>query len=72
MVLPGHRPELAEELTDLSALLRSVGGRGAFHLPHGRGDEFHHGGSPDQRGPRPRDIYCPDRPGIKVPTRDFR
>lgn len=35
---------------------------GDFQTPHGRGDEFHHGGSPDPRGQPPkgfsqRDIY---------------
>src|SRR5258707_8131994 len=55
---------VAQRLTDLSAELRSVGEREApFPLPHGRGDEFHHGSpTPDPRGqpargPRPRDIY---------------
>jgi error-prone DNA polymerase len=71
---------IAEHLTDLSGLLRSVGDRDdeLFPLPHGRGDEAKHGNSPDSRErPRPRDIYVRDldirRPkGIKVPTRDFR
>jgi error-prone DNA polymerase len=68
---------IAHQLTDLSALLRSVGARDAFPLPHGRGDEAKHGGGPDPRGapPRARDIYIADIPrkeGIKVPTRDFR
>ena len=75
---------IADELLDLSALLRSVGERDeAFPLPHGRGDEFHHGGSPDARdaprsgalGRKPRDIYTPEitpGQGIKVATRDFR
>ncbi|MER9217082.1 hypothetical protein NKI54_34845 [Mesorhizobium sp. M0663] len=45
-------------------------------MPHGRGDEAHHGGSGvDPRGmPKARDIVDPyahiDR--IKVKTRDFR
>jgi error-prone DNA polymerase len=71
---------VAHRLTDLSAALASVGERDvAFPLPHGRGDEFHHG-SPSfdprglPKGPRPRDIIDPydhiDR--IKVKTRDFR
>src|SRR3546814_8995736 len=35
---------VAQRLTDLSADLASVGDRdAAFPLPHGRGDEFHHG-----------------------------
>jgi error-prone DNA polymerase len=53
---------IARELTDLSPLLHSVGTRGNFPLPHGRGDEAKHGVAPDPRGTK----------GIKVPTRDFR
>jgi error-prone DNA polymerase len=35
---------VANRLTDLSAELATVGERDAgFPLPHGRGDEFHHG-----------------------------
>jgi error-prone DNA polymerase len=71
---------VAHHLTDLSSALASVGDReAAFPLPHGRGDEFHHG-SPGfdprslPKGPKPRDIYDPyghiDQ--IKVKTRDFR
>jgi error-prone DNA polymerase len=71
---------VAQHLTDLSPALASVGDRDeAFPLPHGRGDEFHHG-SPGldprslPKGPKPRDIYDPyghiDQ--IKVKTRDFR
>jgi error-prone DNA polymerase len=71
---------VAEHLTDLSGLLRSVGERDdqPFPLPHGRGDEARHGSQPDSRDrPRPRDIYVRDLDirggkGIKVPTRDFR
>ena len=71
---------IAEHLTDLSGLLRSVGERDdqPFPLPHGRGDDLKRGSPPDPRdSPRPRDIYVRDldiRPakGIKVPTRDFR
>jgi error-prone DNA polymerase len=71
---------IAEHLTDLSGLLRSVGQRDdqPFPLPHGRGDDAKRGSTPDPRDkPRPRDIYVRDldiRPikGIKVPTRDFR
>ncbi|HMO28742.1 DNA polymerase [Enterovirga sp.] len=68
-------------LTDLSAELASVGERDtAFPLPHGRGDEFHHGSpTPDPRGKAPnamrtRNIYIPDLhiDSIKVKTRDFR
>ena len=71
---------VAHRLTDLSANLASVGERDAsFPLPHGRGDEFHHG-SPGldprglPKGPKPRNIVDPyghiDQ--IKVKTRDFR
>ncbi len=68
---------IAEHLTDLSDLLRGVGERDeAFPLVHGRGDEAKHGGAPDPREKKivgSRDIYVRDlRPGIKVPTRDFR
>jgi error-prone DNA polymerase len=72
---------IAEHLTDLSGLLRGVGERDeAFPTPHGRGDEAHHGSTPDSRErkiPASRDIYVRDLrivpgKGIKVPTRDFR
>ncbi len=72
---------VADHLTDLSALLRSVGDRDEdFPLTYGRGDEAKHGGAPDPRegggvgGRKIRDIYVPDFSveGIKVPTRDFR
>jgi error-prone DNA polymerase len=74
---------VADQLTDLSDMLRSVGDRRdgeAFPLRTGRGDEAKHGGSPDSRddkalGRKPRDIYIPDLrlgSGIKIPTRDFR
>lgn len=72
---------IAQRLTDLSGELASVGDRdGAFPLPHGRGDEFHHGSpTPDPRdlpprGMKTRDIYIPDLhiDTIKVKTRDFR
>ena len=72
---------VAQRLTDLSADLASVGDRdAAFPLPHGRGDEFHHGSpTPDPRGLAPkglrtRDIYIPDLhiDSIKVKTRGFR
>jgi error-prone DNA polymerase len=70
---------VADELIDLSALLRGVGARDTvFPLTRGRGDEATHGGGPDprERGQRPaRDIFVPDlraREGIRVPTRDFR
>ena len=71
---------IANQLTDMSAELAGVGERDqSFPLPHGRGDEFHHGGSPDARGLPPqglrtRDIYIPDLhiDSIKVKPRDFR
>ena len=57
---------VADRLTDLSAMLRSVGERDdAFPLVHGRGDEATHGSGPDARDgggrrPKPRDIFCPE------------
>ncbi|WP_398467901.1 error-prone DNA polymerase [Tardiphaga sp.] len=57
---------VVRQLTDLSADLAGVSDRDEnFPLPRGRGDEFHHGGSPDARGLPPkglrtRDIYIPD------------
>jgi error-prone DNA polymerase len=72
---------VANHLTDLSADLAGVGDRdNSFPLPHGRGDEFHHGSpgidprSLPPNGPKPRDIYVPDLhiDSIKVKTRDFR
>ncbi len=72
---------VAQRLIDLSADLAGVGQRDQpFPLPHGRGDEFHHGSpTPDPRdlppkGLRTRDIYVPDLhiDTIKVKTRDFR
>ena len=70
---------VVERLTDLSALLASVGQReGAFPVPHARGDQVTHGGGPDSRemsGREPREIQVADLPvkeRIKVRTRDFR
>jgi error-prone DNA polymerase len=74
---------IADRLTDLSPLLRSVGDReDAFPLPAGRGDQVRHPAAPDPQhdGPGPggrkaRDIYVRNlrfKGGIKVPTRDFR
>jgi error-prone DNA polymerase len=72
---------IAQRLSDLSSALASVGDRdAAFPLPHGRGDEFHHGGpalDPRERkakGPTPRDSYVPASSisSIKVTPRDFR
>ena len=68
---------IAHHLADLSADLASVGAReAAFPLPHGRGDEFHHGSpAPDPRGlPKARNLIDPYShiDEIKVKTRDFR
>jgi error-prone DNA polymerase len=75
---------VAHQLTDLSADLASVGERhDDFPLPHGRGDELHHGStgidprSLPAKGAKPRDIYIPDQhiesiKSIKVTTRDFK
>jgi error-prone DNA polymerase len=68
------------KLHDLSGELSSLGERDAsFPLPHGRGDEFHHGSTPDARDRarptvKPRDIYIPDLhiDTLKVKARDFR
>ncbi len=71
---------VAHHLTDLTPLLASVGHRdGDFPLPHGRGDELHHG------GPRIDPRGAPQTPAarnlgnsyghideIRVRTRDFR
>ncbi|PJN94765.1 DNA polymerase-like protein [Amaricoccus sp. HAR-UPW-R2A-40] len=68
---------IANQLTDLSEELAAIGAQeGAFPLPHGRGDEFHHGGpGRDPRDmPKPRDL--PDPHGridqLRVKPRDFR
>ena len=71
---------VARQLTDLSVPLAGVGDRDQnFPLPHGRGDEFHHGGSPDVRGLptkglRTRDIYIPDLhiDSLRLKPRNFR
>jgi error-prone DNA polymerase len=72
---------VAHHVTDLSAELAGVGDRDdAFPLPHGRGDELHHGSpgndprSVPPEGLRTRDIYIPDLhiDSIKVKARDFR
>lgn len=68
---------VARELIDLSHDLASVGERGEpFPLPHGRGDEFHHGmPPPDPRGrPKSGTILTPHshRGEFRVKTRDFR
>ena len=54
---------ITDRLEDLSALLRSVGERDeTFPIRHGRGDGVTNPGARDPR----------DKPGIRVPTRDFR
>ncbi len=72
---------IAHHLTDLSGALASVAGRYAvFPLPHGRGDELHHGGSgldlcsPPPKGLKVRDVHIPDLhiDTIKMKTREFR
>jgi error-prone DNA polymerase len=68
---------IANQLTDLSEELAAIGAReGAFPLPHGRGDEFHHGGpGRDPRDmPKPRDLPDPHGPidQLRVKPRDFR
>lgn len=68
---------IARHLFDLSAELASFGSRNStFPLPHGRGDEFHHGSpAPDPRGmPRARNLVDPygHIDEIRVRTRDFR
>jgi len=70
---------VARRFTDLSPELASVGDRDcAFPLPHGRGDELHHGGpgldSRTPKGLKPRNVLDPyghiDQ--IKVKARNFR
>lgn len=68
---------VAHHLTDFSSELASIGTRETgFPLPHGRGDEFHHGApTPDPRGlPKPRNLVDPylHLDEIKVKTREFR
>ncbi|RWG34975.1 error-prone DNA polymerase [Mesorhizobium sp.] len=71
---------VAHQLTDLSGELASVGNRETpFPLPHGRGDEAHHGAPGiDPRALskafRPRDMVDATQQtgNIKVKTRDFR
>ena len=69
---------IARKLHDLSGELASVGDRDApFPLPHGRGDEGHHGGTAvDSRAPtpKPRDIYIPDLSldALRLRSRNFR
>ncbi|RST80826.1 error-prone DNA polymerase, partial [Aquibium carbonis] len=68
---------VAHQLTDMSEALAGIGRRDApFPLPHGRGDEFHHGSpTPDPRGAaKPRDIYIPDLhiDRLRVQAKNFR
>ena len=71
---------IVRRLHDLSVELAGLGERdAAFPLPHGRGDEFHHGSTPDPRCQarptvKPRDIYIPDLhiDTLKVKPREFR
>lgn len=65
---------VATRLHDGSDLLASLGQRGPFPLPHGRGDEVYRGSAPDARSPKARDIYIPNMSleAIKLRTRDFR
>ncbi|MBB3890573.1 error-prone DNA polymerase [Phenylobacterium haematophilum] len=58
---------VAAKLFDLSGQLAGIGQReAAFPLPHGRGDEFHHGAPREDPRSRPkgvpaaREIYIPD------------
>lgn len=69
---------VADKLIDFSSRLSSISEQEApFRLPHGRGDEFHHGsGGADSRDrpPRVRDIYIPDLhiDTLKLKPRNFR
>jgi error-prone DNA polymerase len=69
---------VAQELTDLSGLLASVGQRnGSLPAMYGRADQVTHGGGSDSRealGRKPRDIYIPDigHETLKVKAREFR
>ncbi len=71
---------VARQLTDMSPDIAGVSEREErFPLPHGRGDEFHRGGSPDARGLPPkglrtRDIYIPDLhiDRLRLKPRNFR
>ncbi|KYB45737.1 hypothetical protein AB664_34400, partial [Brucella anthropi] len=68
---------VVQHLTDLSHELASIGSRECrFPLPHGRGDEFHHGSpTPDPRGlPKPRNMPDPylHLDEITMKPRNFR
>ncbi|SCX09950.1 MULTISPECIES: error-prone DNA polymerase [Agrobacterium] len=65
---------VARRITDLSDVLKSVGEReGPFPLPHGRGDEFHHGIPPEDRRRLPKRSEMPEDGGdqITVKGRNF-
>ncbi len=65
---------VAHRVTDLSDVLKSVGEReGPFPLPHGRGDEFHHGIPPEDRRRLPKrlDIQDDGEDHITVKGRNF-
>jgi error-prone DNA polymerase len=70
---------VADKLIDLSDQLAGIGETADdFELPHGRGDEFHHGGNGPDSGDRPsrkiRNIYVPDLhiDTLKLKPRNFR
>lgn len=68
---------VVHHLVDLSHELASIGSRETrFPLPHGRGDEFHHGSpTPDPRGlPKPRNMPDPylHLDEITMKPRNFR
>ena len=70
---------VAEKLIDLSEQLAGIGETDeVFQLPHGRGDEFHHGGGGTDSRDRPprkvRDIYVSDLriDTLKLKPRNFR
>ena len=71
---------VVRRLYDLSGELAKLGERdAAFPLPHGRGDEFYYGSTPDARDQppltvRPRDMYIPKLhiETLNVKAREFR
>jgi error-prone DNA polymerase len=70
---------VADKLIDLSDHLAGFGEtEEQFQLPHGRGDEFHHGGGGTDSRSRPprkvRDIFVPDLhiDTLKLKPRNFR
>ena len=65
---------VAHRITDLSDVLKSVGEReGPFPLPHGRGDEFHHGIPPEDRRrlPKRSDVQADGEDQITIKGRNF-